>query len=66
LSFWTEKKRQVSELYPNNSIISQAPCIAHFSLGDSTAVVRIAIRWPPGATQEFEQVFADQHIFISE
>jgi hypothetical protein len=66
VSVWTGKKRQVRELYPNNSFSSQAPCIAHFGLGDSTTVDRLAIRWPSGTTQEFEQISADQHIVIRE
>ena len=66
LSVWTGKLRQVRELYPNNSFSSQAPSIAHFGLGNSTAVDRLVIRWPSGAMQEFEQIFADQHISIRE
>ena len=66
LSVWTGKKRQVRELYPNNSFSSQAPCIAHFGLGDSAAVDQLTIRWPSGATQKFEEISADQHIAIRE
>lgn len=66
VSVWTGGKSQVRELYPNNSFSSQAPCIAHFGLGDSTAVDRLAIRWPSGTTQEFEQISADQHIVVRE
>jgi hypothetical protein len=66
LNVWTGKKRQVRELYPNNSFSSQAPCMAHFSLGDSTTVDQLTIPWPSGATQEFEEISADQHIAIHE
>ena len=58
--------RQVRELYPNNSFSSQAPCIAHFGLGDATTVDRLEIRWPSGTTQKFEQLSVDQQISIRE
>lgn len=66
LTVWTGEMRQVRELYPNNSFSSQAPCIAHFGLGDATTVDRLEIRWPSGTTQEFEQLSVDQQISIRE
>ena len=66
LTVWTGEMRQVRELYPNNSFSSQAPCIAHFGLGDATTVDRLEIRWPSGTTQKFEQLSVDQQISIRE
>jgi hypothetical protein len=66
LSVWTGEQRQVRELYPANSFSSQAPCVAHFGLGDAATIDRLVIQWPSGETQEFADISADRHISIQE
>jgi hypothetical protein len=66
LSVWTGEQKQVRELYPANSFSSQAPCVAHFGLGDAATLDRLVIEWPSGATQEFEDISTDRHITVRE
>jgi len=58
--------KQVRELYPLNSYLSQAPSIAHFGLGDATRIERLTIRWPSGEKQVLTNLKADQHIIVTE
>lgn len=53
--------RQVRELFPGNTFLSQQLTIAHFGLGDATKIDRIRVRWPSGLSQDFLNVAANAH-----
>lgn len=57
---------QVRELYPANSFFSQAPCQAHFGLGDADVIDSLTIRWPSGKVQRLEGVKANRHLQVDE
>jgi hypothetical protein len=59
-------RRQVRELYPGNSFMSQAPCDVHFGLGDASEVDHLTIYWPSGLVQELKGLPADRHILLEE
>jgi hypothetical protein len=59
-------QRQVREMYPANSYVSQAPNRVHFGLGNTETVKSLTIRWPSGQIQVFKEVKGDRHIVIDE
>ncbi len=59
-------QKQVRELYPACSFMSQAPNVAHFGLGDAATVDRLTIRWPSGRVQELRGLRADRHVVVHE
>jgi hypothetical protein len=58
--------RQVRELYPANTFLSQAPAEVHFGLGAATAVQTLTVRWPSGKVQVLKDVAADRHVVVDE
>jgi hypothetical protein len=58
--------RQVREMYPGDSFMSQAACEVHFGLGDASAVDQLTIYWPSGSVQEFHGLAADRHVLLEE
>jgi hypothetical protein len=58
--------KQVRELYPVCSFLSQAPNMVHFGLGDATTVDLLTIRWPSGRVQELRGLRADRHVVVHE
>jgi enediyne biosynthesis protein E4 len=59
-------QRIVREMYPVNSFRTQAPCIAHFGLGDLSEIEQLTIHWPSGQVQTFEQLAGDRHLVVEE
>lgn len=58
--------RQVRELFPGDSFMSQAPAEVHFGLGNATSVNRLTVYWPCGTVQEFDGLAADHYVLLEE
>lgn len=58
--------RQIREMFPGDSFMSQAPAEVHFGLGNATSVDRLTVYWPSGVVQEFDQLVGDRHILLEE
>ena len=56
----------VRELYPYNGYKAQGPAHVHFGLGKATAIDRLTITWPSGATQELRNLTPNRHLRIVE
>jgi len=59
-------QKQVREMFPGDTFMSQSPCEVHFGLGKATRVDRLTILWPSGTVQQMAEVAADRHIVIEE
>jgi hypothetical protein len=59
-------RQLVRELYPINSLRSQAPSRVHFGLGDAKKIDWLTIRWPSGRIQVLQDIPADGHIVVDE
>ncbi len=59
-------QRAVRDMYPANSFKSRSPNVVHFGLGQQSHARRLTIRWPSGLVQEFNDLAADQHVFLTE
>jgi hypothetical protein len=59
-------RQVVRELFPLNSLRSQAPSRVHFGLGEAAKVDRLTIRWPSGHVQVLHDIGADGHIVVDE
>ena len=57
---------QVRQLYTERGVVTSEPPVVHFGLGDDTAIRRLTIRWPSGATQVLENLAADCRTTITE
>ena len=57
---------QIRELSLARGYMSSSEPIVHFGLGDETQIRRLAISWPSGAEQVFENLPADRRFIITE
>ncbi len=62
----TATGRQVRELVQARGYMSSSEPVAHFGLGDDTAVRRLTIEWPSSTVQVLENVAADQRLTVTE
>jgi hypothetical protein len=58
--------RQIRQLVLARGVLSSSEPILHFGLGDDSVVNRLAVTWPSGRVQSFENVAADQRLTITE
>nr|WP_237702487.1 FG-GAP-like repeat-containing protein [Opitutus terrae] len=66
LTLETDAGVQVRALTLARGFMSSSEPIAHFGLGEETAIRRLTVHWPSGAVQVFENVVADQRLTITE
>ena len=59
-------RRLTRELYPANTLQSQAASFVHFGLGTASQVDKLIVRWPSGEVHELSDVPANRHIVIDE
>jgi enediyne biosynthesis protein E4 len=59
-------REQVREVRSSGSFASSSDPRAHFGLGAATAVERLEVKWPGGATQTFTEVPIDRVVVVSE
>jgi hypothetical protein len=57
---------QVRQLFNERGIASSEPAVAHFGLGDDTAIQKLTVRWPRGQVQVLENLPADRLLTINE
>ena len=62
----TARHRQMRELFPMNSYMSQTASMVHFGLGDADEIDEVEILWPSGEKQRLTNVRVDQHIVVEE
>jgi hypothetical protein len=53
-------RRQMAEVRSGGSYLSQNDLRLHFGLGDASAVDRVSIRWPSGASEAVTHLAADR------
>ncbi len=54
----------VRVLHGGDGYLSQSTKWLHFGLGESTAIDRLVVRWPGGATEEFSGLSADRRFSL--
>jgi hypothetical protein len=54
------------QLFTERGITASEPAVAHFGLGDETAIKKLTIRWPLGQVQVLENLPADRLLTIAE
>ncbi|HWA25030.1 MAG TPA: FG-GAP-like repeat-containing protein [Lacunisphaera sp.] len=62
----TSQGRQMRTLVLARGYLSTSEPVVHFGLGGEATIRRLAIEWPSGATQEFENLAADRRYSITE
>ncbi len=62
----TGKHRQMQDVISGGSYLSQSDLALYFGLGDASAIDRLQVRWPSGATQEWKGGRAGQKLHITE
>jgi hypothetical protein len=60
------ERRQMHVVTAGDGYASQYSRVAHFGLGEATAVDELEVTWPSGATQRFAAVQDDRTIEIDE
>ncbi len=57
---------QVRQIFTERGIVASEPAIAHFGLGEDSAVRQLTIRWPRGQVQVLKNLPVDQLITVNE
>jgi len=57
---------QVRPIVLARGYLSSSEPIAHFGLGDDTAILRLSVEWPSGHVQSFEDLSVDRRFTITE
>ncbi len=59
-------RRQVREVNPFGSYLSQSDSTVHFGVGDAARVERLTIRWPDGSVERYENLPVRRLVTIAE
>jgi hypothetical protein len=59
-------RRQIDEVMSGGSYYSHSDMTLYFGLGQASSVNRLQVRWPSGAVQEWNDVPANQKLYITE
>jgi hypothetical protein len=59
-------RRQLREVNPYGSFLSQSDHAVHFGLGDAERVDRLVVHWPSGRTEEFFDLAVRQQLVLVE
>jgi hypothetical protein len=62
----TDGSSQTNQINGGGSYLSASDLRVHFGLGNSEVIQTLKIRWPSGATDEFQDVQANQILLIKE